>query len=148
MHGELDEEVVQFYGRMRAGPILGRTDFFERIRRQQGTRGTGREIPERKYLAVDLEACVEAVARVYGVKKEEMIKARRGVQNRPRRVAMYVSREVGGYSHGEIARLMGVGSYSTVSSACAGLRAELLQNGYSDELAYERGRIRSDLPFK
>ena len=23
-----------------------------------------------------------------------------------------------------------------------------LQNGYSDELAYERGRIRSDLPFK
>ena len=38
---------------------------------------------------------------------------------------MHVCREVGGYSHREIAQRLQAGSYSTVSSACAMLKKQL-----------------------
>ncbi len=38
---------------------------------------------------------------------------------------MYVCREVGGYSHREIAQRLQAGSYSTVSSPCAMLQKQL-----------------------
>ncbi len=47
------------------------------------------------------------------------------MDNEARRMAMYVSREIGGHDHSVIAREMGVLSYSTVSSVCAMFRREL-----------------------
>lgn len=55
----------------------------------------------------------------------DQINLRRGVSNIARHLAMYVCREVGGYSHQEIARRLQTGSYSTISSACALLRKRL-----------------------
>ena len=42
-----------------------------------------------------------------------------------RQVAMYVCREVGGYSHRAIAQRLQAGSYSTISTACAMLQKQL-----------------------
>lgn len=125
MRGELEREVIRFYQRERPGPILGSEGFIQRIRALQGDKGMDREIPERRYLAIGIEACIRAVAKTYGSSVIAILESRRGLDNEARRMAMYVCREIGGHGHGVIAREMGVLSYSTVSSVCAMLRREL-----------------------
>ncbi len=125
MRGKPGKELVTFYDSARGGPILGTEKFKAWIRSRKDLRQVDREIPERRHLAVDLDACLQAVAGVFGVKESLLVSSRRGVTNLPRQVAMYVCREVGGYSHREIAQRLGAGSYSTVSSACAMLKRQL-----------------------
>jgi chromosomal replication initiation ATPase DnaA len=38
---------------------------------------------------------------------------------------MYICRQTGGHLHREIARFLGAGNYSTVTSACAVMKARL-----------------------
>jgi len=114
-----------FYRKERPGPILGRAGFIERLRARGGPKGADCEIPERRHLAVAMEECIKAVAKACGTNVEAIVKSRRGVDNNARRVAMDVCQKIGGYGHGAIARRLGVGSYSTVSSVCAGLRMHL-----------------------
>ena len=125
MHGKVDREVVRFYQRERPGPILGSEGFLQRIGALQGNKGMDREIPERRHLAIGVEACIRAVAKTYGRSVNAVVESRRGQENEARRMAMYVSREIGGHGHSAIAREMGVLSYSTVSSVCAKLTREL-----------------------
>lgn len=125
MRGHSEKELVTFYDSDRGGPILGTESFKTWIKSRKDLRQVDREIPERRHLAVGLDACVRAVARVYGVKESVLTRSRRGVPNLARQVAMYVCREVGGYSHREIAQRLQAGSYSTVSSACAMLQKQL-----------------------
>ena len=55
---------------------------------------------------------------------------------------MYVCRDIGGYSHREIATRFQAGSYSTVSSACALLKRSLADDS---NLQKQAGRIRRQL---
>ncbi len=125
MRGQPEKELVTFYDSERGGPILGTEKFKAWIKSRKDLRQVDREIPERRHLAVDLDACLQAVARVFGVKESLLVSSRRGVTNLARQVAMHVCREVGGYSHREIAQRLQAGSYSTVSSACAMLKKQL-----------------------
>ncbi len=125
MREQPEKELVTFYDSERGGPILGTEKFKAWIKSRKDLRQVDREIPERRHLAVDLDACVRAVAQVYGVKESLLVRSRRGGTNLARQVAMYVCREVGGYSHREIAQRLQARSYSTVSSACAMLKKQL-----------------------
>jgi hypothetical protein len=129
MHGKVEEEIVEFYQHRRVIPILASQGFRDWIRSESGAKAHDREVPERRHLAIALDACVEAVARAYEVEQSLIEHKRRGVSNLARQIAMYVCREVGGYSHWEIARRLNVGSYSTVSSACAVIKKRLEKDG-------------------
>jgi putative transposase len=128
MRGDPDEDLVRFYRSDRAGPILGTESFKAWIKSRKGLRRVDREIPERRYLAIDLDTCVRVVAKVFGVKQSLLEQSRRRVPNVPRQVAMYVCREVGGHSHRAIAQRLQAGSYSTVSSVCATMKKRLANN--------------------
>ncbi|MEE9153581.1 MAG: transposase [candidate division NC10 bacterium] len=67
MRGQAEEELLTFYRGRRGGPILGTEGFKAWLRARKDLKQADREIPERRYLAVSLEACVEAVAQVCGV---------------------------------------------------------------------------------
>jgi len=49
---------VRFYRRERPGPILGSERFIQRIGALQGNKGLNREIPERRRMAIGVEACI------------------------------------------------------------------------------------------
>jgi REP element-mobilizing transposase RayT len=142
MLAQPEAELTAFYRAGRAAPILGTEPFTARLRVRQSRQRRDREVPERRHLAVPLEACLRAVARAYDVPEERLAHARRGVTNPPRQVAMYVCREVGGYSHRAIAERLRAGSYSTVSSVCAMLKARLKEDR---DLRRQFDRIRGDL---
>jgi len=77
------------------------------------------EKPESRWVfRSELEEIVEATATHYGKTMRDLKKRRRGHENEARGMAMYLSRRLGGYKLKEIGRVMGVGNYSTVSSAC------------------------------
>jgi REP element-mobilizing transposase RayT len=142
MRAQPEAELTAFYRAGRGAPILGTETFTARLRARRHRQHSDREVPERRHLAVPLEACLRAVARAYGVPEDRLEHSRRGVTNRPRQVAMYVCREVGGYSHREIAERLRAGSYSTVSSVCAVLKAGLAEDR---DLQRQLGRIRGAL---
>lgn len=142
MRGQPEAEVMAFYRAGRSAPILGTEPFKAWLRARQRRLPSDREVPERRHLAVPLEACLQAVARAYGVPVDRFRHSRRGVPNRPRQVAMYVCREVGGYSHRAIAERLGAGSYSTVSAVCALLNARFAGDR---DLRRQLARIRSEL---
>lgn len=128
MRAQPEAELTAFYRAGRAAPILGTETFKARIRARRRRDRSDREVPERRHLAVPVEACLRAVARAYGVPTAQLGHSQRGVTNRPRQVAMYVCREVGGYSHREIGERFRAGSYSTVSSVCTMLKARLRED--------------------
>lgn len=101
------------------GPLFGSEDFKKRIRSQAGFKAREPEIPEKRYLAVAIDTCIKTVSNRYKTDVLNIKRSRRGERNEPRQVAMYISREAGGYRHREIAEAFQAGSYSTVSSACA-----------------------------
>lgn len=142
MRGKLQGARGESYRWERVGPIVGTEGFKGWIRLRAEVTGLNREVPERRHLAVGLDACVKAVARVCGVEEELLARSRRGVSNGARQIAMYVCREVGGYSHREIATRFNAGSYSTVSSVCAMMTKRLRDDrGLREEI----GRIRQEL---
>ncbi|MBI2985807.1 MAG: transposase [Deltaproteobacteria bacterium] len=128
MHSKPDRDIEEFYRSSRTGPILGSEGFKEWIKSQAGVGQIDREVPERRHLAVKLDTCVQAVARACKVEEDIVTRQRRGVGNMARQIAMYICREIGGYNHREIAKRLNVGSYSTVSSACALMKKRLEQD--------------------
>jgi len=127
MRAEEDKDVRAFYGAGRIAPILGSEPFRLRIRSAKSPwKGADvREISERRHLAPGIEECVRAVSHAFGIDPASLSVSRRGVSNLPRKVAMYICREAGGHLHREIARFMKAGSYSTITSACAMMKARL-----------------------
>ena len=127
MRTEEDKDLGAFYGTGRITPILGSEPF--RLRMGSGKfserKADEREIAERRYLAPPIEECVRAVSNAFGVDPASLAVSRRGVSNLPRKVAMYICRETGGHLHREIARFLQVGSYSTVTSVCAMMKARI-----------------------
>lgn len=142
MRGQPEAELTAFYRAARGAPILGTETFKARLRARRSRQRSDREVPERRHLAIPLDACLRAVARAYGVPEDRLRHSQRGVTNRARQVAMYVCREVGGYGHREIAERVRAGSYSTVSSICAMLKERLREDR---DLQRELARIRREL---
>ena len=61
--GKVDRVIVQLDRRERPGPILGSEGFIQRIGALQGNKGLNREIPERRHMAIGVEACIRAAIR-------------------------------------------------------------------------------------
>jgi len=88
------------------------------------------EVPEAKaYLRPPAETCLTIVGQVYGTDREALLWTRRGQRNEARAMAMYVCRQLGGMKLQEIARLFGVGGYSTVRSVIGRARTALDKGG-------------------
>jgi len=126
-----EESVRAFYARQRRGPVLGTQPFLERLRRRIRKRAIALpEVPEAKaYLRPPAETCLTIVGQVYGTDREALLWTRRGQRNEARAMAMYVCRQLGGMKLQEIARLFGVGGYSTVRSVIGRARTALDKGG-------------------
>ncbi len=125
MQSKVEKEIEQYYKAKQVGPILGTERFKEWIKAKHWKRQTEKEIPQRRQMAMGMDAYIALLSEVYEIEKEAIVQGKRGLKNESRQIGMYLCREMGGYSHKEIAKTFGLGSYSTVSSVCAVIRERL-----------------------
>jgi chromosomal replication initiation ATPase DnaA len=71
------------------------------------------------------EQVVRAVARLYKVEVEQLMRGGEGTENEARKIAMYLVRRCCDRTLQETARLFGVGSCGTVGWACHGIESQL-----------------------
>ncbi len=114
---EDDREIVRLFSRKRWPVFLGSEEFMAGVQKRFFGRKSDSEIPERRVLAPDLDRMIEAAARVYRVRREDLFYSRRGQYNEARNVVIYLARRLRGDRLKEIGEVFGIGGYSTVSSA-------------------------------
>lgn len=83
------------------------------------------EIPESKVLSPDIEKVIAAVCNFYQVSREELFVSKRGSENLPRDVAIYLVRRMCRLTLPRVGREFGIGNYSTVSSVIQRVKSRI-----------------------
>ena len=111
------EEIERFYSLKNLPSLLGGDTFKEWVKeRFKGLRFQG-EIPESRSLAPNASDIISAVCKHFKVKREDLVLSRRGTENLPRDVAIYLVRQNCRESLASVGKHFGIDNYSTVSSA-------------------------------
>ena len=128
--GSMDEDLKDFYSRKRWSPILGGDGFIEGIKGVLGKDTSEVSYKEKKRIRPGMEAIVEAVSICCRVPEKEiwMVKKGRGIKNQPRKLAMYLAQNIGGFRLNEIGEFFGLKGYGGVSSAIYMVKQALEQD--------------------
>lgn len=143
MDDGVGQELRQFYREGYQRPILGGKDFVRWVKEKLGEKAkVTEEVPEsKKTFGYGLEEIVRAVAAQYGIGVEGLQKTRRGRANEPRGMAIYLSRALGGYKLADIGKVIGLGNYSSVSSAYLSMQWRIGQDRRLARKAKEVERV-------
>jgi hypothetical protein len=120
-----EEALENFYKKGRQSPVLGSEEFRGRLG-EESIR-IDREHPryERVTVRPSVDQVLRTLARMYGVKKDDLLTGRRGRGNEPRKLGMYLVKELCDLKLQEIAQRFGTGSYGAVGWACHGITAKM-----------------------
>ena len=116
----IDPKTKAFFSLKKPGPIFGDVDFVESIKEKFLMKGddVSKEVPEARWLHGErmVNRIKKEVSRKFNVSKEALCLSKRGEHNRPRTIAVALSRELSGLRLGELAGHFGLGSYKTISA--------------------------------
>lgn len=87
-----DEQIVRIFERKVQPSMLGSKEFVTRIKDRFFKKKINKEIPASKALAPDLGRIISAVSRYYHTQPSALTGVRRGSENEPRDVAIYLIR--------------------------------------------------------
>ena len=122
MKQEESEEIQEFYAKKHTPSFLGADKFIEKIKNRYFGSKRHREIPQTKHLEPDIKDIKQIVSKTYKVTTDSLLKSRRGIQNEPRNVAIYLARSYTGKKLEDIGIEFNIDKYSTVSSIIAKIR--------------------------
>jgi hypothetical protein len=122
------EEIERFYSLKNLPSILGSDSFIEFVREKFYDLTDKPEIPESKVLAPDAEKVISAVCDFYRIARNELLASKRGTENLPRDVAIYLVRHLCRMTLPCVGREFGVKNYSTVSSAVQRVKARTVRD--------------------
>ena len=116
----IDKETNNFYQNIQKIPILGTETFVKTISEKYlHKQNISIEIPEQKYMRKifipTMEYIFDHVAKFYDTDITSIKKVKRGYENKPRSVAIYLSIIIGQKKLTDIANFIGGLSYSAVS---------------------------------
>ena len=111
------EEIERFYSRKNLPSVLGSESFTEFIRARFSDLAHRPEIPESKALAPSAGKVIASVCDYYRIPMSELLISKRGTENAPRDMAIYLVRRLCRLTLPNVGREFGVRNYSTVSSA-------------------------------
>jgi REP element-mobilizing transposase RayT len=120
-----DKALERFYKNARQSPVLGDEEFRNELLEKPIR--VDREHPgyERAAVRPSIDQVLKALATSYGLKVEDLMKGKRGKNNEPRKVGMYLAKELCDMKLKEIAAQFGTGSYGTVGWACHGVASRM-----------------------
>ena len=120
-----DKALERFYKSGRQSPVLGDEEFRNRL--MEKPIRVDREHPryERAAVRPSVDHVLKTLATRYGLKVEDLMKGKRGKDNEPRKVGMYLAKELCDLKLKEIAAQFGTGSYGTVGWACHGVASRM-----------------------
>jgi putative transposase len=120
-----DKALEDFYKKGRQSPVLGDEEFRERLIEKPIL--ADREHPRHERAAVrpSADQVLKALAKRYGLRVEDLMKGKRGKDNEPRKVGMYLVKELCDLKLKEIAERFGTGSYGAVGWACHGVTSRM-----------------------
>jgi putative transposase len=113
---ETSEQISQIFSRHKWPSVIGSSDFMDWVKEIFFNKKRHMEVPESRLLAPETEKIKEEVCKTYGIKEEELLYSKRGMQNEARNIAIYLVRQLRGSKLEEIGREFSLNNYSTVST--------------------------------
>ena len=120
-----DEDLVSALQHQNQPSMLGTREFISWVKARFFRKKIDKEIPASKTLAPELNRIISEVSRCYGIKPTELTAVRRGNENEPRDVAVYLIRAMRLEPLMKIGAGFGLTRYSSVSSVVARVKTKL-----------------------
>ena len=119
------EETVSAFDKGAFPSILGSEEFVEGIKEKFFSQKVDKEVPESKKLAPSMERIKEVVCSFYQINESHLFSVKRGVENEPRNVAIYLMRSIKGEPLLSIGSEFNLNRHSSVSSVLERTREKL-----------------------
>jgi len=121
------EEITAFYGMKKLSSMLGGDSFKEWVK-NRFSHLAQKEVPEARALAATPHEIATLVSAYFKLDEIHLKKSRRGTENLPRDIAIYLSRCHSHMTLAEIGVVFGISNYSTVSSAAERIKVRKEQD--------------------
>lgn len=118
------EELLDFYYKKNLRSVLGSGEFIEWIK-DTFTQKKNTEIPESKILIPDMDRIIKTVCQFYKIEEDQLYFVKRGVENEPRSIAIYLMRYKRGDRLLAIGQLFNLSKHSSISSVLERVRLRL-----------------------
>jgi len=125
MAQEQDEDLVLVLDGTNPPSMLGSEKFISWIKDRFFKKKKDKEVPASKELAPDLDTIISEVSRYYKVRPSKLKAVRRGMENEPRDVAIYLIRSMRAEPLIRVGEKFALNQYSSVSSAVTRVKAKL-----------------------
>ena len=142
MAQEQDEDLVRVLDRKNPPAMLGGEKFISGIKDRFFKKKIDKQVPASKQLAPDLDTIISEVSRYYAIRPNTLKAVRRGIENEPRDVAMYLIRSMRSESLMRVGAAFGLNRYSSVSSAVMRVKTKLQKDRkFKDRLEHIENNI-------
>ncbi len=119
------EEISQVFERKKMPSMLGSEDFIKWVKKIFFIKKRDREIPESKSLAPDTISIIKTVCNFYKIEEGQIFFVKRGTENEPRNVAIYMMRILKGEPLLKIGSDFKLSKHSSVSSVIERTRQKI-----------------------
>ena len=142
MAQEQDENLVRVLDGKNPPSMLGSEKFISWIKDLFFKEKKDKEVPASKELAPDLDKIISEVSNYYNVNPTKLKAVRRGMENEPRDVAIYLIRSMRAEPLMRVGANFGLNQYSSVSSAVTRVKAKLQKDRkFKDRLEHIESNI-------
>ncbi|MBD1400772.1 REP-associated tyrosine transposase [Pelovirga terrestris] len=122
------QQISSFYAMKKLASLLGGEAFRDWVSHRFVDLELQREIPEAKKLANTPQGIIVQVCAYFDQDEARLRHSRRGIENLPRDIAIYLARSTSRMTLGEIGAVFGVANYSTVSSAAERIKIRMAKD--------------------
>jgi chromosomal replication initiation ATPase DnaA len=142
MAQQQDEDLIGVFEHQNQPSVLGSKEFKIWVKDHFFKKKLDKEIPASKGLAPDLDRIISEVSRYYDTSRAALTAVRRGLENEPRDVAIYLSRSMRSDPLMRIGSEFGLTRYSSVSSVVMRVKTKLQKDSKFKE---RLGHIESNI---
>ena len=122
------EQLISFFEKAKMPSMLGGRKYIKWVKATFYQGKVDRDIPQTQHLAPGRELVIDAVCHFYGVSEHTLTAVRRGIENEPRDMAIYLLRTLCGEPLMQTGPGFGMTRYSSVSSAVERIKKRLLND--------------------
>ncbi len=136
------QEIEKFYSLKQLPSMLGSSTFKDYIKEKFVSLMNIAEVPESKVLAPDPGKVISCVIEQYKVTEEELFFSKRGTENLPRDIAIYLVRSLCIKTLPQVGKEFGIENYSSVSSVVQRMKLRVAKDkGLQEELEMIKSKV-------